>query len=72
LKIDVLPAPLGPMIANSSLPPTVNDTSSMAFTPANDNWTSSNSSTGASTSGCAAAGSAVAVMTATSCAACSA
>ncbi len=40
LKIEVLPAPFGPMIANSSLPPTVNDTPSMAFTPANDNATS--------------------------------
>ena len=35
LKIDVLPAPFGPMIANSSWSSTLNDTSLMAVTPPN-------------------------------------
>jgi hypothetical protein len=70
--MEVLPAPFGPMIANNSLPPTVNDTPSMAFTPAKDSATQSNSSTGVSDCGCASARSAVAVMTATSCDACNA
>ena len=42
LKIDVFPAPFGPMIANSSLRPTSKLTPSMALTPANRSRTSSN------------------------------
>ena len=46
LKIDVFPAPLGPMMANSSPGSTVNDTSSIAITPPNRNPISSTSSNG--------------------------
>ena len=46
LKIDVLPAPLGPMMANSSPGWTLNDTSSIAITPPNRNPISSTSNNG--------------------------
>ena len=44
LKIDVLPAPLGPMMANSSPWATVNDTSLIAITPPKRSWIASTSS----------------------------
>ncbi len=47
LKIDVLPAPFGPITAKISFEWTVKDTPSIAFTPANDRWMSSMSMIGA-------------------------
>ena len=44
LKIDVLPAPLGPMMENSSPSATWNETSVMALTPLNDRLMESTSS----------------------------
>ena len=46
LKIEVLPAPLGPMMANSSPSRTSNDTESMAVTPPKRNEMSSTCSRG--------------------------
>jgi hypothetical protein len=40
LKMDVLPAPFGPMMANSSRSATVNETPSSAVTPAKRRLTS--------------------------------
>ena len=49
LKIDVLPAPFGPMIANNSPGCTSNDTPSIAVTPPKRNVMSSTLSNGAFT-----------------------
>src|ERR671923_241625 len=46
LKIDVLPAPLGPITANSSPGRTSNETASSAVTPPNRSVTSSTASSG--------------------------
>ena len=47
LKIDVLPAPFGPMMANSSPVSTVNETLLIASTPPKRSVISSTSSSGA-------------------------
>ena len=72
LKIDVLPAPLGPMMANSSPDLMTKETSLIAITPPKRSWIESTSSNGSVSAYVVVSRSLRSLTTTTVCAACSA